>query len=263
MNAIILATVIVGALGLIFGIILSVCSIIMHVDTDETVEKLRAEMPGANCGACGYSGCDGYAEALFKGEAKPGLCAPGGQEVNDRLGEILGVKVEMADPKCAVVLCNGSCDHVTNKMHYVGVETCKAANTLYAGTLECNYGCIGLGDCFKVCQYGAISIVDGKAVVDRSKCTACSACVNTCPKGIIELLPKDIREVVSCSNKDKGAVARKVCEVACIACGKCVRTCQYDAIEVIDNVARINYDKCVRCGECVKACPTKCITLVD
>lgn len=261
MNTVIFAVILVAGIGLVAGLILSVASVVMAVKTDEKAEALRAELPGANCGACGYSGCDGYAEALAKGESKPGLCAPGGDAVNAKLGEILGVGVEASEPKVAVVKCNGTCEHVGNKMYYTGISTCKAANMMYSGTLACNFGCLGFGDCAKACQYGAISVVDGKATVDKSKCTACTACVNTCPKSIIEIMPKSKAYAkVACSNKDKGTAARKVCEVACIGCGKCVRACEYDAITVENNLARIDPAKCVACGKCVESCPDKCIT---
>lgn len=262
MNTVIFAVIVVAGIGLIAGLGLSVASVIMSVKTDEKVEALRAELPGANCGACGFSGCDGYAEALARGETVPGLCAPGGPDVNAELGKILGVGVEASEPKVAVVKCNGTCDHVGNKMFYTGISTCKAANMMYSGTLACNYGCLGFGDCQKACQYGAITVQNGKATVDKSKCTACTACVKTCPKSIIEMMPRDktYAEVV-CSNKDKGAAARKVCEVVCIACGKCVRACEYGAVVVENNLAHIDPEKCVACGACVEACPEKCITL--
>ncbi len=262
MNNILIAVIIVSAIGLIAGLVLSIASVLMAVKTDEKVEKLRAELPGANCGACGYSGCDGYAEALAKGEAKPGACAPGGLEMNAKLGEILGASVEMAEPMVAVVKCNGTCDHVGNKMHYTGVSTCKAANMMYGGTLACSFGCLGFGDCEKACQYDAIKVVNGKATVDRSKCTACTACTRMCPKSIIEMMPREkVFAKVVCSNKDKGAVARKVCEVACIGCMKCVKVCPVDAITVENNLARIDPAKCIACGKCVEVCPAKCIVL--
>ncbi len=262
MNPILLAVIIVGGIGLVAGIGLSVASIVMAVETDETVEALRAELPGANCGACGYSGCDGYAEALAKGEAKAGLCAPGGSECNNRLGEILGVSVEMEEPKVATVKCNGTCDRVDSKLRYVGVSTCKGANMMYAGNSACNFGCLGFGDCQSACRYGAISIENGKATVDPEKCTACTACVVACPKSIIEMMPRSKAFArVLCSNKDKGAVSRRLCEVACIGCGKCQKVCSYDAVAVENNLARIDPARCTACGECVSACPMNCITL--
>lgn len=259
MNPILFAVVVVGSIGLISGLVLAIASIVMAVKENETVTALREQLPGVNCGACGYSGCDGYAEALANGETKPGLCTPGGIEVNNRLGEILGVSVEMEKPKAAQVMCNGTCDNVENKMLYVGVQTCEAANTLYSGAKACSFACLGLGDCVKVCQYGAIKIQNGRAVIDKSKCTACGMCVKACPKGVIGLLPADVTEVVVCSNRDKGAVARKVCTVACIGCGKCIKVCPSGAVEVKDFLSRIDPEKCVDCGACVEACPTKCI----
>lgn len=262
MNPILIAVIIVSAIGFIAGLGLSIASVIMAVKTDEKVEALRAELPGANCGACGYSGCDGYAEALAKGEAKPGACAPGGAEMNSKLGEILGVSVEMSEPMVATVKCNGTCDHVQNKMHYTGVSTCKAANMMYGGTLACSFGCLGFGDCQQACQYGAITVQNGKATVDPEKCTACTACTRACPKSIIEMMPKEkVYAKVVCSNKDKGAVARKICEVACIGCMKCAKVCPHDAVTVENNLARIDPEKCTSCGACVEACPAKCIAL--
>lgn len=262
MNSILLAVIIVAGIGLVAGLGLSIASIVMAVKTDEKVEALRAELPGANCGACGFSGCDGYAEALAKGEAKPGLCAPGGAEMNAKLGEILGVAVEMTEPMVATVKCNGTCDHVGNKMHYFGVSTCKAANMMYGGNLACSFGCLGFGDCMKACQYGAIEVINGKANVNPEKCTACTACQKACPKSIIEMMPKEKAYAkIVCSNKDKGAVARKVCEVACIGCGKCAKLCPTEAIKLENNLGRIDPDKCIACGKCVEACPQKCIVL--
>ena len=259
MSSIILATIIVGAIGLIAGVGLSVSSVLFAVKSDETVEKLRAEMPGANCGACGYSGCDGYAEALAKGECKPGLCAPGGASVNEKLGEILGIGVNLCEPMAAVVLCNGTTEHVGKKTVYSGVMTCKAVNSLYAGNLDCSYACLGYGDCARACMFDAITVENGRAYVDKTKCTGCSACVKACPKGIISLLPADIKEVVICSNKDKGAETRKLCDVGCIGCMRCVKACEYDAVHVEENLAVIDPAKCTACGRCYEVCPVKCI----
>ncbi len=259
MTPIIVSVIVVGVIGLVSGLVLAIASVLMEVKTDEKVAKLREILPGANCGACGYTGCDGYAEALAKGETKPGLCAPGGAEMNNKLGEILGVEVDMAEPMAAFVMCNGTCDKVGNKMFYQGVDSCKGANTLYSGTKDCDYGCLGFGDCERACPYGAIKVENGCAVVNTELCTACSVCVRSCPKGIIGLLPLKKQAVVACSNKDKGAVARKVCQSACIACGKCVKACESGAIKVENNISRIDSEKCTACKACVDACPTHCI----
>ncbi len=262
MNTLLSAVLLVAGIGLAAGLILSIASIVMAVKGDEKAEKIRDELPGANCGACGFSGCDGYAEALAKGAAEPGLCAPGAAEVNRKIGEILGTEVSIGETMSATVFCKGSCDNVENKMHYSGISSCKAAATLYSGPSACNFGCIGFGDCKSACKFGAIDIKNGKARVDSDKCTTCKACISTCPKGIISLVPKERTAAkVNCSNRDKGVVARKVCSVACIGCGKCVKTCEFGAVTLENNLARIDFDKCTACGKCAEACPMHCISL--
>lgn len=260
MNSVLFAVLSVAVIGLIAGLVLSVASVVMAVKSDETVEKIRACLPGANCGACGFSGCDGYAEALAKGEAAPGLCAPGGAELNRKLGEMLGVETAETQPKTASVFCNGTCDRVGSKMHYHGIMSCAAASTLYSGPSDCTFGCIGLGDCVKACKFGAIKVRNGRAVVDTDKCTACTACVGVCPKGIIGMIPKKPQAKIACSNRDKGAVTRKLCTVGCIGCGKCVKTCEVGAITLENNLAEIAPDKCIACGKCIEVCPVGCIS---
>jgi len=256
----ILPVIIVGIIGLISGIGLSIASELMSVPTDEKVEKLREALPGANCGACGYTGCDAYAEALSKDECKPNLCVPGGSNTNKALGKILGVEVKSSGPKMsAVVLCLGTCEHTTDKMDYRGISTCFAANMMYSGVSACNFGCLGFGDCQKVCKFDAISLKDNKANINPILCTACGACIKACPKGIISLLPSDWNELVMCSNHDKGIDSRKVCDVGCIACHKCEKVCEFDAIKVDNNLAIIDQEKCTGCGKCVENCPVHCI----
>ena len=73
MDKILSPVLIVAGIGLLAGIILAVASAIMAVPKDEKAEAILEVLPGANCGACGFSGCSGYAAALSKGEAQPGL----------------------------------------------------------------------------------------------------------------------------------------------------------------------------------------------
>ena len=136
---------IVGIIGLLAGVILAVASIVMAVPKDEKAEALEEILPGANCGACGYSGCPGYAAAMAKGEAKPGLCSPGGAEVAQKCAELLGGgEVEM-EYKTALVHCLGSYDNTTDKMLYDGIQSCSAAAFLMGGVTSCRFGCMGLG----------------------------------------------------------------------------------------------------------------------
>ena len=165
---------IVGIIGLLAGVILAVASIVMAVPKDEKAEALEEVLPGANCGACGFSGCPGYAAAMAKGEAQPGLCSPGGAEVAQKCAEILGGGDVQVEYKTALVHCLGSYDNTTDKMLYDGIQSCSAAAFLMGGVTSCRFGCMGLGDCQRACQYGAITVCNGLARIDPAKCKGCS-----------------------------------------------------------------------------------------
>ena len=256
---ILIAFLIMLAVAVVVGILLLLCSYFFAVEEDPKKQQLRECLPGINCGACGFSGCDGYAEALSEGNAKPNLCIPGAQTVADAIGGILGVEVEPFKDVVAFVACNGHCDATFKTAEYNGINSCAAASMMYGGTNSCLYGCLGLGDCAKACPSGAICLDSGIARVDTSRCLGCGMCKSVCPKGIISMLSQYTKTAVMCSNKQKGADARKACKNACIGCKKCEKTCQSGAITVKDNLAVIDYDKCTNCGECVKACPTACL----
>ena len=258
MNILIAFITILG-ISLIAGLMILVFSHLFAVEKDEKEAEIRECLPGINCGACGYKGCDDYAAALAKGGVKPNLCIPGAQGVADRIGEILGVKAEKFEDVVAFVACNGTCEATTQTAKYEGVQTCRAASMLYGGTSSCHYGCLGLGDCAAVCPSDAICLDDGIARVDTSRCVGCGLCSRTCPKQIISMVPQSASTVVMCSNKQKGADARKACKNACIGCKKCEKACPSGAITVTDNLAVIDYTKCTGCGLCVDGCPTGCL----
>lgn len=260
MNPIILAVIIVGAIGLLIGLILAFASIFFAVPKDEKAEKILQALPGANCGACGYSGCQGYAQALAKGEAEPGLCSPGGEGAVKAVAEILGVKAEAGIKKTAVVKCRGYSQCTEERMEYQGIKSCSAAVMLYGGTGKCSYGCIGFGDCKAACDFNAVSICDGVAVVNENNCKACGKCVSACPKNIIEIMPVS-SAAVRCSNHDKGAAAKKACGNACIGCMRCVKSCEHNAVSVNNFLASIDSDKCIGCGACAEVCPQDCIII--
>lgn len=254
---------IVGLIGLLAGVILAVASLVMAVPKDEKAEALEEVLPGANCGACGFSGCPGYAAAMAKGEAKPGLCSPGGAEVAQKCGEILGAGQVEVEYKSALVRCMGSYDNTTDKMVYDGIPSCSAAAFLMGGVTSCRYGCMGLGDCVRACEYGAVTVCNGVARIDPHKCRGCSKCVEACPKGMIKFVPLKRQAVVRCSNCDKAKETMQVCKVGCIGCGKCQRTCEFGAVSVKDGLAAVDAGKCTGCGACVEACPRHVITLLE
>ena len=256
---ILIALAAVVALGLFFGILLAVCIHLFGIEEDEKTKQIRAALPGINCGACGYKGCNDYAEAMAKGEAAPNRCIPGAEATAKELGEILGVEVEEPKDLVAFVHCNGTCDAAVDKAVYDGIDTCRARSAIYGGAKACVWGCIGCGDCADVCISDAICLEDGIARIDTSRCVGCGLCAKTCPKKIISMIPQEAATVVYCSSKDKGADARKACKNACIACKKCEKLCPHDAIKVVDNCAVIDYSKCTGCGLCAEGCPTGCI----
>lgn len=262
MNSIILAVIIVAAIGLITGTCLAIASIVMKVPVDEKVEALNEVLPGANCGACGLSGCADYALAMANGTAEPGLCSPGGQECADACGKILGKTAELK-AKTALVNCRGSYDFTDNKMIYEGINTCAASDLLAGGVASCRFGCIGMGDCMRACEYGAIKVCDGVAIINPKLCKGCSKCVVACPRSLITFVPLKKQAVIRCSNCDKGAGVTKICKIGCIGCRKCEKVCPAEAVSVTNFNATVNADKCIGCGLCVEACPRKLIDLIQ
>lgn len=263
MNEILIPILIVAGIGLLCGLILAFASIVMAVPKDEKAETIRELLPGANCGACGFSGCDGYAKALATGESKPGLCPVGGAAVAKSISAYLGCDSGEMEVKVATVHCLGSYDNTSNKAEYEGIETCAGAAAVAGGPASCQYGCIGLGDCARACQYNAVSVCNGVARIEPTRCKGCSMCIKACPKHLISFIPAKKQAVVRCTNCDKGAQTNKVCKIGCIGCMKCEKTCTHDAIHVKNFVAEVDPQKCTGCGECVDVCPRHCITLFD
>ena len=258
-----IALAVVAGLGLILGILLALCIRFFHVEEDEKKQKIRECLPGVNCGACGYSGCDGYAEAIANGGAKANLCTPGAESTAKALGELLGIAVEEPADRVAFVRCNGTCEVVSNKTNYDGINTCKARAMLYGGPKACSYGCLGCGDCAAVCGFDAICMDSGIARIDTSRCVGCGMCTRSCPKNLIIMVPQETAVAVYCNNKNKGAEARKICASACIGCKKCERTCPVGAISVVNNCAVVDYSVCTGCGACADGCPTGCLKKVS
>lgn len=257
--------IILVALGVLSAVVLYFVAQKFKVYEDPRIDESESMLPGANCGGCGFAGCRGLATALVEQDDISALyCPVGGAPIMKAVADHLGKAAPEKEPAVAVVRCNGAFCNRAHTNVYNGAHSCAVEASLYAGESACSWGCLGKGDCTVVCNFDAIHINHdtGLPVVDQDKCTACGACVKACPKFIIELRkkgPKNRRVFVSCVNKDKGAVARKACDVACIGCGKCVKTCPFEAITLENSLAYIDPEKCRLCRKCVAECPTGAI----
>ncbi len=260
MKSIMIATLLVGLIGLFIGIVLGIASEKFKVVVDEKEQKIRSVLPGNNCGACGYPGCDGLAHAIAKGEAPSNQCPVGGNEVGAKIASILGQQAQASTRYTAFVKCKGTCDKVTPISDYSGIKDCLSAALVPGkGGKMCVSGCIGLGSCVQACDFDAIHIVDGVAVVDKEKCKGCQKCMETCPNHLIEMVPYEAIHRVQCNSHDKGPVVTKSCQSGCIGCRLCTKVCPNGAITVDDFLAHIDYSKCTNCGACVEKCPRKVI----
>jgi electron transport complex, rnfABCDGE type, B subunit len=261
MAAIVIATVTVGIVGILIGVLLGIASEVFKVEVDEKEIQVREALPGNNCGACGYPGCDGLAKAIASGEARVNQCPVGGQPVAAKIAVIMGVDdVGASEKKVAFVKCKGNCNYTKKLYTYSGLYDCNGAMVVPgAGGKSCEYGCMGYGSCVKACEFDSIHIVDGIALVDKEKCVACGKCVTACPKKLIDMVPYKAKTLVQCNSQDKGKTVKDKCSVGCIGCTMCVKQCQDDAIHMVGNVALVDYSKCIECGRCAMKCPTKVI----
>ena len=260
---IVIAVLVLGSLGLLFGLGLAIASKRYCVVTEPHLEKLVSCLPGANCGACGMPGCMAFAQSLIKGSVSLDSCRVIEEEARNKAAQILGIKLEAQVKQVAVLHCGGG-NKVKDRFQYNGLEDCVACNLVMRGQKECIYGCLGFGTCERICPFEAIRMnEDGLPEIDVNKCRACGKCVEACPKKLFSLIPLSSKVYVTCKSNDIGRDTRKVCPVGCIVCHKCEQVCPVDAIHVIDNLAVIDYNKCTSCGECIKVCPTKCIILSE
>ncbi len=262
-TAILVAALVVGCTGVLIGFFLGIAGEKLAVEVDEKEEAILGVLPGNNCGGCGYAGCSGLAAAIAKGEAPIGQCPVGGSTVAAQIGAIMGVEADDSVRMVAFVKCSGNKEVSKADYDYTGLMDCTAMKYVpNGGPKSCNYGCLGYGSCVKACPFNAIHIVDGVAKVDKEACKACGKCVATCPKSLIELIPYDAQYVVRCVSKNKGKAVIDACGAGCIGCHLCEKTCEHGAITVIDNIARIDYEKCVHCGACAEKCPKKVIKYI-
>ncbi len=247
-------------LGFVAAAVLSIASRVFYVEEDPRVEAVMDVLPGANCGGCGYAGCEGYAIAVVNDpNIAASLCVAGSAETSMSVGELTGKAVAASDPLLSFRRCDKLAGKVKARYTYQGMPSCAAATLLMGGANECSWSCLGFGDCVEVCPFDAMEVTDGLVTINAAKCTGCGVCVKSCPRSSLELIPTRARVAVFCATQDKMRAVMDVCEVGCINCGKCIKACPAKAIANVDGRIDVDQQKCLSFGpDCAEACVTGC-----
>ena len=261
MADVLIAVLTLGGVGLVFGSLIATANKRLWVWEDPRIDVVSQMLPSANCGACGLPGCRAFAEQAVQGKVTPAQCTVAGEEVRQQIAGYLGVDAGEAVKNVARLLCAGGFDVAGYQAEYRGLPTCAAAAAVAGGAKGCVWGCLGLADCERVCDFDAIHMSEtGLPVVDVEKCTACGDCVDACPKSLFELRPLSAGLLVQCKNLIAGDEALEQCTVACTACAKCVQDAAEGLISVASGVAVVNYDRIALAEpRATERCPTGAI----
>jgi Na+-translocating ferredoxin:NAD+ oxidoreductase subunit B len=259
------AVLILGGVGILFGGLIALANWKLRVWEDPRIDVVSGMLPGANCGACGFPGCRGFAEACVSGAVKPAGCTVMNEDMRADVAEYLGVDAGQANRRVARLLCAGGNDVAPRKAEYFGLSSCAAAVAVGGGGKGCSWGCVGLADCAVACTFDAIEMnAHGLPVVDVEKCTACNDCVVACPLGLFTLLPLDNHLVVQCRSLLEGEAATAVCSVACNACGRCVADAAPGLVRMERGLAVIDYTRIeLESAAAIARCPTGAIAWLE
>ena len=259
------SALILCGLGATFALLIALTHRRFKVWEDPRVDAVSGLLPSSNCGACGQPGCRAFAEALIAGKAQPAECTVLNPDGVADVADYLGVEAGTVNRRVARLLCAGGCDVAPQQAAYQGLQTCRAAATVATGGKACPWGCLGLADCERVCEFDAIYMnAVGLPVVIPERCPACGDCVETCPKDLFVLMPMDYKLIVQCKNLLEGDAAETMCRVACNACGKCVVDAAPGVIQIVNGLAVVDYSKNALAGpEATARCPTGAIAWVE
>lgn len=258
MTAVLIAVLILGAMGLVFGLLLIGANKVFEMPSDPKRDAVRNVLPGANCGGCGFAGCDALADAIAAGEAPVNACPVGGAAVAAQVAQIMGLDAAPEQVRnIATVVCQGSLDRCKAKFTYHGIQDCVAASLVNDGNRSCKYACLGLGTCVRACKFDAIHIDkhSGIAQVDPEKCQGCGACVKACPKHVLNLQPETLPVRLLCSAAEKGFLVSDNCKIGCVGCEVCMDACKFGALTIVDHLPVIDREKCTGCMMCAEVCP--------
>lgn len=259
-----IALIALGSLTLLLAVMLIVANKKLYVYEDPRIDQVEDMLPHANCGACGFPGCRPFAEALVSGKALPGKCSVSSDEGRAAIAKFLGVALGAEEKRVARLACGGGLNVAINRAKYNGIQSCQAASLVSGGGKGCFWGCLGIGDCERVCDFDAITMNQfGLPVVDVNKCTACGDCVEVCPKDLFSLHPISHRLWVNCKNLEQGDDILEECQVACTACGKCAMDAPGNLISMINNLPVVDYSKNHKTQAPIQRCPTGAIVWLD
>jgi Na+-translocating ferredoxin:NAD+ oxidoreductase RNF subunit RnfB len=260
----VIAVIAMAALSFVFASLLVLAHRKLHVDEDPRIDATHLLLPQTNCGACGFPGCLGLAEAMVAGDALPGKCTVMTDDDREVVAEFLGIDVGAQEKVVARLACAGGTNVARNRARYEGIDSCRAATLVAGGGKGCFWGCLGLGDCAAVCDFDAIVMNEHQLpVVVEDKCTACGDCVDACPKDLFSLHPVSHRLWVACRNLERGEPVLADCEVGCDACARCAADAPAGVITMIDNLPVVNYEKNHNVRAAIDRCPTGAIVWFD
>ena len=248
------AILIMLSIGAVCGSVLSIASKVFYVYEDPRIAEIEGCLAGANCGGCGYAGCSAAAVAVVNGKAPPTVCVISSPEGVALVAEIMGMDPGSAEPFRSLNTCDGGV-RATDKYYYSGVQTCSALSALYGGKRDCKVGCLGMGDCIRACNFGAITMGPDKyPIVDEAKCVGCGACEKACPKSIMTV--RTMSQRLLHINEIDDALAP--CQQTCPA--------EIDIPTYIDQIRNGDYEGAVRTIRernplllsCGRVCPHPC-----
>ena len=259
------AIAVMTGLGLFFSGLLAVAYRFLRVEEDPRLEVVEEMLPGNNCGACGQPGCAAFAGKLLAAEVTPGKCTVADEGTLEELASFLGVGVGAEEKRIARLKCAGGLSNVRELARYQGMSSCQAAAVVDGGGLGCAWGCLGLGDCERVCTFDAIRMnADALPSVDPEPCTACGDCVDVCPLDLFVLVPESQKVFVQCNTPLEGEAALRGCRAACDTCGRCAADAPGDTIEIVNGLPIVHYDRAEQPGpEATWRCPTGAITWLE